>query len=253
MTQVRLKNPQGSTQLSQRSSQASRTSSYALKKTQKLQARLKRKTELLQQEARLLKEVLSMLLASKINPQVINGLRYEANRFDAGKTGLILGKKFKDIFRHFNIKISNQNKNLMFRFFQLNGPNSEALETGRSENSSRNPLADLEINQEGDVTPRKKAEKSKRVIFCLNQLNKLVDVFSRTLFENFLAELPEEKRQRMRKDRKQVSKDRYLQMHSISKFPNSTLEVLLEELQNKLRVNFGSVADAYAFFDVNQN
>ena len=42
-------------------------------------------------------------------------------------------------------------------------------------------------------------------------------------------------------------------MHSISKYPNSTLEVLLEELQNKLRVNFPSATEAYQFLDVNAN
>jgi len=79
-----------------------------------------------------------MFKKNKVSPQIINGLRYEANRFDSNKTGMILGKKFKDIVRHFNLKISNQDKSLFFKFLQFNSPNfgkESMTEEAKSDNS----------------------------------------------------------------------------------------------------------------------
>lgn len=45
-------------------------------------------------------------------------------------------------------------------------------------------------------------------------------------------------------------KIREIQRKSLSKQPRTSLEVLLEKLQQKLRVNFSNVSDAFRFYDI---
>lgn len=42
-------------------------------------------------------------------------------------------------------------------------------------------------------------------------------------------------------------------MHSLSSNPTNSLEILLETIVQRLRINFGSPQEAFRFFDINSN
>ena len=73
-------------------------------------------------------------------------MRYECYRFDTGSKDVMLGKQFKDIYRHFNIRMSVEDQRLVYDFLKID----------------KNPIE----------SPREEPESQK---FDLNQMAKIVD------------------------------------------------------------------------------
>jgi hypothetical protein len=74
-----------------------------------------------------LKNVLSKVKDYKINPQLLNGVRYETYRLDTGCKDWMFGKQFKDIYRNFNIRMSVEDQKLVYNFLRVDKNPMEAL------------------------------------------------------------------------------------------------------------------------------
>lgn len=98
----------------------------------------------------------------------------------------------------------------------------------------------VDKNPMDSITPREN-ELPESQKFDLNQLGKIVDCLSKDYYYSLLEkfEFPERP-------------DREKQFQSMSKKAISSLEVLLEQLQQKLRVQFSNNQEAFRFFDITQ-
>jgi hypothetical protein len=82
-------------------------------------------------ENSLFKIVLSKINEYKVNPQLFNGVRFEAYRFDTARKEWMFGKQFKDIYRNFNIRMSVQDSKLVYEFLNMDKSNDDETKSKR--------------------------------------------------------------------------------------------------------------------------
>lgn len=102
-------------------------------------------------------------------------------------------------------------------------------------------------NSTSDLTGKTGSEFKKRTFFNLKQLDKIVDFFTKEFYT---------KQQDKKFDQKNPvtsPEQRLLQRKSLADYPNTTLELLLVQLQQKIRVMFPSQYEAFRFFDIRSN
>ena len=183
----------------------------------------------------------------RVKPQMINAIRYQMNRFDVARAEQIPSKQFRDLFKHFNIRMIHRDLNVLLEYLQLKRPGDSSLGSNfntitrnnqrvASEDEYGNPLTENE-NESGN--------QNNRVIYDLRQLSKLCDTIARQQF----GILMEKNAYRSQK----AKENRDIQMLSSAMVPNTSLEVMLDTLQQKLRINFKDPNDAYRFFDMFSN
>ena len=154
-------------------------------------------------------------------------LRFSAQRVDSQGTELLPGKVFKDLYRHVNIRMAAQDEAIFFDFLQLNGPTA-----GKSGSETIVPLSARDQNLVDDGSQQKSEDKqySKKAIFNMQQLAKLLDYLSK---EHYL--LVEEN---YRNTEGPSKNDRVKQRFSLEATPVTGLEHLLVAIQQKIRVLF---------------
>jgi hypothetical protein len=63
--------------------------------------------------------VLQVLRKNSVHPQHINQLRYELQRTDAGRSGFVTSKLFKDIYRELNIRMPSDDLKMLHDFVKV--------------------------------------------------------------------------------------------------------------------------------------
>lgn len=67
-----------------------------------------------------MKTVIAKIKKYHLNPQILNTLRFSAQRFDTTRSENIPGKNFKDLYRHINVRMSRVDEKIFFDYLMLN-------------------------------------------------------------------------------------------------------------------------------------
>ena len=78
-------------------------------------------------EAVMMRKLVERFKKYHVNPQILNTLRFSAQRFDVSRSDQIAGKNFKDLYRHINVRMSHADEQLFFNYLMLNGPSNPGI------------------------------------------------------------------------------------------------------------------------------
>lgn len=110
-----------------------------------------------------MKSVIAKIKKYHLNPQILNTLRFSAQRYDTSRSDSVPGKNFKDLYRHINIRMTRPDEKVFFDFLMLHGPSTKLVSPDSSS-------AEFE------------PEFKNRAIFNLKQLDKIIDFFAKEFY-----------------------------------------------------------------------
>lgn len=180
---------------------------------------------------------------------------------------LLPSKTFKDIYRNLNIKMPLEDFNFFIEYMKLNARNfkdeyDESQYIAKIMAGTPVMSKQFKLDEDGDFQPNRtsfyKREKvqlndcSSRMTLNLRNLCKIVDACAKMYWARMKEKLDDHIIQNEQDDEQTVieKKIKEMQKKSLSKNPKTPLEILLEKLQQKIRINFANPNEAFRFFDI---